>query len=103
MMLHQQPTQPSYEVDLARPRPGTCTKFLWFGVEYKPKKETLRASAREGSHSYPARIRTWTKRAKISCATVTLPGSRSMFNHWRPFAPGRQAAPAEPSGPRRPG
>src|SRR6266851_5536698 len=24
--------------------------------------------------SYPARIRTWTKRAKISCATVTLPG-----------------------------
>ena len=24
--------------------------------------------------SYPARIRTWTKRTKISCATVTLPG-----------------------------
>ena len=24
--------------------------------------------------SYPARIRTWTKRAKISCAAVTLPG-----------------------------
>ena len=24
--------------------------------------------------NYPARIRTWTKRAKISCATVTLPG-----------------------------
>ena len=25
--------------------------------------------------SYPARIRTWTKRTKISCATVTLRGS----------------------------
>ena len=29
-----------------------------------------------GSSSYPARIRTWTKRTKISCATVTLPGKR---------------------------
>src|SRR5262245_22601572 len=28
--------------------------------------------------SYPARIRTWTKRTKISCATVTLPGNGSM-------------------------
>jgi hypothetical protein len=26
--------------------------------------------------SYPARIRTWIKRTKISCATVTLPGKR---------------------------
>ena len=26
------------------------------------------------SSNYPARIRTWTKRTKISCATVTLPG-----------------------------
>src|SRR5947207_226228 len=28
--------------------------------------------------SYPARIRTWTKRTKISCATVTLPGIASV-------------------------
>jgi hypothetical protein len=27
--------------------------------------------------SYPARIRTWTKRSKVSCATVTPPGKKS--------------------------
>src|SRR5581483_5586071 len=30
--------------------------------------------SKELRRNYPARIRTWTKRAKISCATVTLPG-----------------------------
>jgi hypothetical protein len=32
---------------------------------------------------YPARIRTWTKRAKISCATVTLPGNERFSNEER--------------------
>ena len=39
------------------------------------KNETSRKSLPcKGFANYPARIRTWTKRAKISCATVTLPG-----------------------------
>src|SRR5258708_14625135 len=29
--------------------------------------------------SYRARIRTWTNRTKTCCATVTLPGNRSVF------------------------
>jgi hypothetical protein len=48
--------------------------------------------------NYPARIRTWTKRAKISCATVTLPGKESRVpgkpdTIFSLIAKGRQAEP----------
>src|SRR5207302_7420145 len=44
------------------------------GPTGRERPPALRAVIEVFSSSYPARIRTWTKRAKISCATVTLPG-----------------------------
>jgi hypothetical protein len=41
----------------------------------RTSRKTLRSAALV--FNYPARIRTWTKRAKISCAAVTLPGKGS--------------------------
>ncbi len=48
-------------------------------IQTKTPRKSLVA---RGLVCYPARIRTWTKRTKISCATVTLPGkNRTVLTH----------------------
>jgi hypothetical protein len=56
---------------LTAPRNEIKANFLRV---WKERWYDSQTEGRTFDESYPARIRTWTKRAKISCATVTLPG-----------------------------
>ncbi len=47
-------------------------------IDVTPGTTRPGAGPHRSALNYPARIRTWTKRTKISCATVTLPGSEGI-------------------------
>lgn len=66
----------------ASSRPGAAQSPCTSGQSTKtPRNPEV---CEEFQKSYPARIRTWTKRAKISCATVTLPGIGVPYSSYLP-------------------